>query len=176
MSHPDDAQRPQDETPDQARAKADLLEQALFNLTPYFMDGALGDPARARRAALELLNAYPIRSVLELQLATEFIAFSQSAVDNLRAAASDPEMPEAKCQKLRSRAVSLSRAGHRSLATLEKVFASRQKTDANQPAETPAKLSVADLDPEQAAMFRGMKERIAQYQAQMAAQQAANQG
>ena len=83
MPQPDDSPA-QPASSAAARAKDDLIEQALFTLTPFFLDGAGGDLARARRAAVEMLKAYPINSMLELQLATEFIAFSQSAMDDLR--------------------------------------------------------------------------------------------
>src|SRR5690348_7196722 len=71
MPQPDDspAQPASSNTP---RPKDDLIEQAVFTLTPFFLDGAGGDPVRARRAAVEMLKVYPINSPLELQLATEF--------------------------------------------------------------------------------------------------------
>src|SRR3954447_23384412 len=72
-----------------------------------------------------LLKAYPINSMLELQLATEFIAFSQSAMQDLRLAKADPDMPAPERRKLRAGAVALNRAGHRTLRTLEKVFQAR---------------------------------------------------
>jgi|SRR4051794_13966905 len=124
MPHPDNAQTQQDNGAT-ARAKDDLVEQALFILTPFFLDGTGGDPVRARRAAVEMLKAYPINSMLELQLATEFIAFSQSAMQDLRLAKADPDMPAPERRKLRAGAVALNRAGHRTLRTLEKVFQAR---------------------------------------------------
>src|SRR5689334_11368463 len=106
MRHPDDAQTQPDASAT-TRAKDDLVEQALFILTPFFLDGTGGDPGRARRAAVEMLKAYPINSMLELQLATEFIAFSQSAMEDLRLAKADPDMPEPERRKLRAGAVAL---------------------------------------------------------------------
>src|SRR5689334_375905 len=124
MLQPDDKPA-QPATSDATRAQDDLVEQALFILTPFFLDGARGDPARARRAAVEMLKAYPINTMLELQLATEFIAFSQSAMEELRVAKADPEMPEPQRRRLRAGAVALNRAGHRTLKILEKVYQSR---------------------------------------------------
>jgi hypothetical protein len=164
MPHPDNAQIQQDNSAT-TRAKDDLVEQALFILTPFFLDGTGGDSARARRAAVEMLKAYPINSMLELQLATEFIAFSQSAMQDLRLAKADPDMPAPERRKLRAGAVALNRAGHRTLRTLEKVFQARGH-DAGGEAK-PAAPKPPNLSSEQLAMLQAMRERVAQ--AQMAA-------
>jgi hypothetical protein len=121
---------------------------------------------RARRAAVEMLKAYPITSMLELQLATEFIAFSQSAMEDLHLAKADPAMPEAQRRKLRVGAVALNRAGHRTLKILEKVFQARGRdaTGRIEPAPEPP----PNLSPEQLAMLQAMRERVAQARAQMA--------
>jgi hypothetical protein len=166
MPHPDNAQIQQDNSAT-TRAKDDLVEQALFILTPFFLDGTGGDSARARRAAVEMLKAYPINSMLELQLATEFIAFSQSAMQDLRLAKADPDMPEPERCKLRAGAVALNRAGHRTLRILEKVFQARDRTTTGQ--AEPAPKPPPNLSPEQLAMLQAMRERVAQAQAQMAA-------
>ncbi|MFL5256419.1 MAG: hypothetical protein ACJ8AI_26680 [Rhodopila sp.] len=173
MLHPDDNQSQQD-TSDTTRAKDDLVEQALFVLTPFFLDGVRGDHARARRAAVELLKAYPINSMLELQLATEFIAFSQSAMEDLRLAKADPDMPESERCKLRAGAVALNRAGHRTLRILEKVFQARDRTTTGQ--AEPAPKPPPNLSPEQLAMLQAMRERVAQARAQMAAGPGASPG
>jgi hypothetical protein len=159
MPYPDPDQPPRD-TPDQLRAQDDLVEQALYNLTPFFMEGAAGDPARARRAAVEMLKVYPINSMLDLQLVTEFIAFSQSAVDTLRTAKADLEMPEAQRQTLRARAVSLNAAAHRTMRFLNKMYKARME-----PAPT------GGLDAEQAAMLQAMRDRVERHREQMAFQQ-----
>ena len=179
------------------RGETDLFQQALFNLIPFFMDGARGDPARARGAAVELLKAYPIRSVLELQLVTEVIAFSQSALDNLRRAKAEPQMPEVQRDKLRSKAVSLNAAGHRTIRTLEKVYAARNRMPtapakpprAEPPQAEPPRAEPLQAEPlqaespqaepqpapevvrNQAAILREVQERLAQHRAQIAAQQ-----
>src|SRR3954447_12533199 len=133
MPQPDDSPA-QPASSDAMRAKDDLIEQAVFTLTPFFLDGTGGDPARARRVAVEMLKAYPINTMLELQLATEFIAFSYAAMDDLRLAKADPEMPEPQRRKLRAGAVALNRAGHRTLRILEKVFKSRSRDAAGRDA------------------------------------------
>jgi hypothetical protein len=153
-------------TSDATRAQDDLVEQALFTLTPFFLEGAGGDPARARRAAVEMLKAYPINTMLELQLATEFIAFSQSAMEELRLAKADPEMPEPQRRRLRAGAVALNRAGHRTLKVLEKVYQSRSGDAAGQPEPAPA--SPPGLGPEQMVMLQAMRERVARAREQMA--------
>src|SRR5690349_15272805 len=155
MPHPDNAQT-QQQTSAATRAKDDLVEQALFILTPFFLDGTGGDPARARRAAVELLQAYPIESMLELQLATEFIAFSQSAMQDLRRAKAELDMPEPERRKLRAGAVALNRAGHRTLRTLEKVFQARGHDTTGQ-AEPAAAPKPPNLSPEQLAMLQAMR-------------------
>ena len=165
MPQPDDSPA-QPASSDTTRAKDGLIEQAVFTLTPFFLDGAGGDLARARRAAVEMLKAYPINSMLELQLATEFIAFSQSAMDELRLAKADPEMPEPQRCRLRAGAVALNGAGHRTLKVLEKVFQSRMRDAAGQPEPAPPPSS--ELTPEQLAMLQAMRERVARAREQMA--------
>lgn len=164
MPQPDHAPA-QPATTDATCAQDDLVEQALFTLTPFFLDGTGGDPARARRAAVELLKAYPINTMLELQLVTEVIAFSQSAMAELRLAKADPEMPEPQRHRLRAGAVALNRAGHRTLKLLEKVYQSRSRDTAAQPQPESAP---PDLTPEQLAMLQAMRERVARAREQMA--------
>jgi hypothetical protein len=186
MPYPDDTKAQQD-IDAQTRAQDDLVEQALFTLTPFFLDGAGGDQARARRAAVEMLKAYPINTMLALQLATEFIAFSYAAMDDLRLVKADPEMPEPQRRKLRAGAVALNRAGHRTLRILEKVFKSRSVDAADQDAAGrdaagrdaagqnatgqagPAPQPPPNLSPDQLAMLQAMRERVAQAREQMAA-------
>ena len=176
------------------RGELDLFQQALFNLIPFFMDGARGDAARARTAAVQLLRSYPIRSMLELQLVTEVIAFSQSALDNLRRAKAEPLMPEVQRDKLRSEAVSLNAAGHRTIRILEKVYEARNRKPAvhgkphqAEPRQTeprqaeprqaeprqaePQPAAEPEIVRDQAAILREVQERLAQHRAQMAAQQ-----
>src|SRR3954469_12737556 len=164
MPQPDDSPA-QPASSDAMRAKDDLIEQAVFTLTPFFLDGAGGDPARARRAAVEMLKAYPINTMLELQLAAEFIAFSQSAVEELRLAKADPEMPEPQRRRLRAGAVALNRAGHRTLRILEKVYQSSSRDPVRQPEPTPT--TTPNLSPEQLAMLQAMRERVARAREQM---------
>jgi hypothetical protein len=181
MPHPDETQTQQD-IDAQTCAQDDLVEQALFILTPFFLDGTGGDPARARRVAVEMLKAYPINTMLELQLATEFIAFSYAAMDDLRLAKADPEMAEPQRRKLRAGAVALNRAGHRTLRILENVFQSRSRDAAGRDAPSqdtagrdaagqmgPAPNPPLNLSPGQLAMLQAMRERVAQAREQMAA-------
>jgi hypothetical protein len=150
------------------RAQWDLVQQSLFNLTPFFLDGAGGDAVRARAAAFEMIKAFPCQTMLELQLVTEIIAFSQSAIDNLRRAKADPELPDADRDKLRTKAVAMNAAEHRTVRTLEKVYQSRRPKTAPQPAPPPPQ---AEPDPvrDQAAILRDVQDRVAQYRAYMAA-------
>jgi hypothetical protein len=152
------------------RARDDLIEQALFNLTPYFLEGAGGDRARARNAAYEMLCAYPVHSMLELQLVTEIIAFSQSAIDDLRRAKAEPAMPEQQRTKLRARAVRLNAAEHRTVRLLQTVYNQRARKPAEarpEPKRQPP--PGAALSPEAAAMLREMQEKVAQHRARDAA-------
>jgi hypothetical protein len=167
MPDPKPAQSEPPVTPEE-RAKWDLVQQALFNLTPFFMDGVGGDPVKARAAAFEMVKAFPVKSMLELQLVTEIIAFSQSAIDNLRRAKVDPEMPDAERDKLRTKAVTLNAAEHRTIRTLEKVYKSRRANTTEQPEQPPQ----PEPDPmrDQAAILRDVQERVAQYRAHMAGQ------
>lgn len=153
-------------TPEE-RAKWDLVQQSLFNLTPFFLDGAGGDTVKARAAAFEMIKAFPCQTMLELQLVTEIIAFSQSAIDALRRAKADPELPDAERDKLRTRAVAMNAAEHRSIRTLEKVYQSRRpKTAAARPEPPPPE---AEPMRDEATILRDVRERVAQYRAYMAA-------
>ena len=101
-----------------------LISQALFTLTPFFMDGAKGDEAKACAAAKEILISYKIVSAVEIQLAVECILFAYTAMESLRQAKAEPDMPEPKRLRQRNSAVSLNRAGHRTrqaLNALQKV-------------------------------------------------------
>jgi hypothetical protein len=118
MPHPDDVPI-HPAAPDVPDGFAWLAEQALFTLTPFFMDGAAGDPANARAAAETLLGSYRIETPQDLQLVTECIVCAYSAMDNLRQAKNDLEMPETRRLRLRSGAASLNRASHRARRTLE---------------------------------------------------------
>ncbi len=152
------------------RARDDLIEQALFNLTPYFLDGAGGDHARARNAAYELICAYPVHSMLELQLVNEIIVFSQSALDDLRRARAEPEMPDSRRAGLRARAVRLNAAEHRTVRLLQTVYTRRNaKSAEKRPEPKPQTPSAAALSPEAAAMLRAMQEGAAQRRAEAAA-------
>nr|WP_294529749.1 hypothetical protein [uncultured Rhodopila sp.] len=168
MPEPDAAQS-QSCAPREDTARTDLFEQALFNLIPFFLDGANGDPARARSAVLELLRSYSPASAVELQLITETIAFTQSALDNLRRAKAEPELPDAQRETLRTRAVSLSAAAHRANRTVDRMYAGPRPQTAAQPEPVP--MPEANPGRDQAAILRTVHERMAQQRAQMAAQQ-----
>ena len=166
MPEPNPTQSEPPVTPEE-RAQWDLVQQSLFNLTPFFMDGAGGDPVKARAAAFEMIKAFPCHTMLELQLVTEIIAFSQSAIDTLRRAKADPELPDAERDKLRTKAVAMNAAEHRTIRTLEKVYQSRRPaTKQAQPEPQPK----ADPVRDQAAILREVQERVAQYRAYMAGQ------
>jgi hypothetical protein len=89
---PDDDAQP--ESPNGPYGFAILIRQTLFTLTPFFMDGADGDAAYTRAAAREILVSYRAGSALEIQPATECIVFAYSAMETLRQAKADPEMPD----------------------------------------------------------------------------------
>ena len=118
MTLPDHVPTPP-EAPDAPDGFAWLAQQALFTLTPFFMDGAAGDPVNARAAAEALLGSYPVETPQDLQLATECIVCAYAAMDNLRQAKTDPEMPESRRLRLRSAAASLNRASHRARLSLD---------------------------------------------------------
>nr|WP_294509055.1 hypothetical protein [uncultured Rhodopila sp.] len=170
MPEPDAAQS-QPRPPRTDTAQLDLFDQALINLVPFFMDGAEGDPARARSAVLELLRSYAPRSAVELQLITETIAFSHSALDNLRRAQTNRTMPDVQREALRTKAVSLSAAGHRATRTLDRMYAGGRPQAAPHPGA--AKAPEANAGRDQAAILRAVHERMAQQRAQTAAQQQA---
>jgi hypothetical protein len=120
-----------------------LVQQALYTLTPFFMDGVADDADKARAAAKEMLVAYKIGTALELQLAVECIIFSYSAMDTLRQAKVDPDMPVPQRVRLRNSATSLHRASHntrRGLDLLQKARMTAEPQAATLHAEANAKI------------------------------------
>jgi hypothetical protein len=143
-----------------------LVRQALFTLTAFFMDGADGDRTHARAAAIELLGSYNIGSPLELQLAAECIVFACSAMETLRQAKIDPEIPAICRLRMRNSAVSLNAASHRNRLTLTTSQKLRGVvTELQEVAPEPAPASeYADNG-----MMPGLLEKIAQHRERVAA-------
>src|ERR1700709_39796 len=79
-----------------------IFNQAMYFLTPFFMDGANGDPAKARAGAQQMLLSYQSGSFVETQLTIECIQFAYSAMESLRQAKVD-EMPDSRRLRLRTR-------------------------------------------------------------------------
>lgn len=110
-----------------------VISQAVSALTPFFMEGASDDESRARAGAKATLIAYRAQSALEIQLAVEAIMFSSVAADSLRRVKADPNMPEARRQRILTGAVAQTRAADR----CRKALANAQKPARPQPASQP---------------------------------------
>jgi hypothetical protein len=163
MSHPD-AAATQPEGPYPADGFTGLIRQALFTLTPFFMDGADGDADSACAAARELLASYQIGTAEELQLATECIVFAYAAMDTLRQTRTDPAMPDSHRLRLRNSAGSLSRASHRNRRTLDALRKIRIPVPARHPAAAEPQ---PQADPSE--ILQDLTEKIAQHRERMAA-------
>jgi hypothetical protein len=160
MTHPDDVPTHPEPT-DVPDGFAWLVQQALFTLTPFFMDGAAGDPTNARAAAEALLGSYPVETPQDLQLATECIVCAYSAMDNLRQAKTDPEMPESRRLRLRSAAASLNRASHRARHSLD--VRHKFRTPAPEPREAPSEPSGRETTRAAAELMHEIIAQTAQY-------------
>lgn len=117
-----------------------LLEFLLVVLASI-MGAALNDPALARRAAQQAIDAYQPQNTYELIATGQILSFAMAALETLRLAAS-PDLSPAKTLKLRANANGLNRAARDNTAILDKI---RQTTAAQaalaawqQPAATPA--------------------------------------
>jgi hypothetical protein len=97
-----------------------ILDTILGRLALLFLSGANGDMEVARQAALHMLACNNPRTEDELRLAAGAISFSMHALEALSQAAT-PEMPLNKILRLRSGAVSLSRASEKAERRLEQL-------------------------------------------------------
>lgn len=134
-------------SPTRADAIDVMYHQAMFTLTPFFIDGAKGDPAKARAAAREMLLSYKAGSAVEIQLAVECIMFAYTVMDSLRQAKVD-DMPDARRLRLRNSAVALHRESHRNRQALEAFRKARIAASPARPAQTepPAEPPAPDPD------------------------------
>jgi hypothetical protein len=95
------------------------LDHVLAFLIPFFLKGAAGDQALARRAAMQLLESHGAVTDWDVLLAAEIIAFSFTTLDNLGKSMTDPDMPINTCLRLRSNANALSRRAERSRQSMQ---------------------------------------------------------
>jgi hypothetical protein len=111
-----------------------LLETILAPLIALFLPGAAGDAVAARQAARQMLAAYRPENDDELRLAAKIACFSIQALQALGQAAT-PGMPLTRILRLRSGAVSLSRASEKAQRRLENLRKAPQQGVQVQPAE-----------------------------------------
>lgn len=114
---------------------AALLETILAPLTALFLLGAAGDAVAARQAASQMLAACHPETEDEVRLAAKIVGFSLQALQALGQAAT-PDMPLTRVLRLRSGAVSLSRAAEKAERRLEQLRKARQQGVPAQPVET----------------------------------------
>jgi len=114
---------------------AAVLETILTQLAMLFLTAAAGDTAAARDAASQMLRAYHPQTENEFRLAAKIVGFSFQAIQALGQAAT-PDMPLTRVFRLRSGAVSLSRASEKAERRLEQLQKARRQGVPVQPAET----------------------------------------
>lgn len=136
---------------------AALLETILAPLIALFLPGAAGDAVAARHAASQMLSAYHPENDDELRLAAKIVGFSIQALQALGQAAT-PDMPLTRILRLRSGAVSLSRASEKAQRRLECLRKAAQQDVLVKPAES---------RPEPAPSERAKPERIIENAAEL---------
>jgi hypothetical protein len=97
-----------------------ILNTILGRLALLFLSGANGDMEVARQAAVQMLASNNPQTENELRLAASVLSFSMYALEALSQAAT-PDMPMNKILRLRSCAVSLSRASEKAERRLEQL-------------------------------------------------------
>ena len=118
-------------------------------LLPFFLAGAGGDPAIARAAIRDLIDAYNASTPTELDLVGRIISFSIVAMDNLRLSMTQG-LSDTKVLKYRSNAVSLSRAAEQArkiLSTLQDKQENTRKIPRPSIAAVPAPPPQPPLEP-----------------------------
>ena len=131
---------------------AAVLETILSHLAALFLTGAAGDTAAARDAASLMLDAYRPETENELRLAAKIVGFSFQAIQALGQAAT-PDVPLTRVFRLRSGAVSLSRASEKAERRLEQLQKARRQGVLVQPVETrpePVQAEPVQAEPVQA--------------------------
>lgn len=106
----------------------DLLQEfALALIGPMLAAGGIGDPALARRAAIDTIAAYRAAGRDQLVSVMQLIGFAMVSLDSLRLSL-PAELSLAMKLKLRGNANALNRSAQRNTATLE-----QQRRDADSP-------------------------------------------
>ncbi|PPQ40838.1 hypothetical protein [Rhodopila globiformis] len=95
-----------------------LFDTILGFLLPFFLLGAHGDRALATAAIRDLIQAYHVSTVTELDLAGRIVGFSVVAMDNLRLSMR-PDLSDSLVLRYRCNAVTLSRSADQAQAMLE---------------------------------------------------------
>jgi hypothetical protein len=122
-----------------------ILNTILGRLTLLFLSGANGDMEVARQAAVQMLSSNNPQTQNELRLAASAISFSMHALEALSQAAT-PDMPMNKILRLRSGAVSLSRASEKAERRLEQLQKAPPKAPDDETQPQPAEAQDPQAD------------------------------
>ncbi len=117
-------------------------EQVVCHLAPFFLDAARGDSADAKAAAQAMLDGYDTQTTEQLQLAAQIIAFSFAALDSLRRAAAEPDLPVNIQLRLRGNANAMNRSAQqcrRALQLRRKAGATPNVSSPQKAGATPAR-------------------------------------
>jgi hypothetical protein len=106
-----------------------LRAQAIAALVPFMLDGSPDEERKARLAAEGLLDDYNAGTPKELQLATQIVALSWSALACLRTAVAAKNLSMNEMLRLQGNAIALDRACQKSTRAL----AARRKERAKDP-------------------------------------------
>jgi hypothetical protein len=113
-------------------AQDTVTEQVLGLLSPFFLDGAGGDPDAARSAAAHMLAGYSTETTEELQIAAQIIACGFAVLDSLSRSMADKTLTVNTQLRLRGSANAMNRAVQQGRVALNV----RRKTHSTTPATT----------------------------------------
>ena len=140
----------------------------LLAVLASIMGSALDDPALARRAAQQAIDAYQPQNTYELIATGQILSFAMAALETLRQAAS-PDLSPAKKLKLRGNANGLNRAARDNTRILDKIrqtaaaetrIAAWQQPDPPQDATAPEPKPANESHPDWAAAMNRVAARL----------------
>lgn len=123
-------------------ADATARDQVYLGLTPFFLDAAHGDVARARAAAEAMVAGYNPQTTEEILLAAQVIVYGLAGIDSLRRSAAEPDLPANIHLRLRGNANAMQRASQQARKALEM----RRKAGASPEAATAPEVTFTEAD------------------------------
>jgi hypothetical protein len=94
-------------TKTEPRSLTNVLDHVAAAIAPFYDDGTSVDPAASRLVARQSLLGYNAANAGELQLAAQIAAFGMAALDCLRCAMTERDMPVDTLLRIQSHAIKL---------------------------------------------------------------------